>query len=375
MTTRLVVVVNVETLGVLIPGPAAAGVECLPANNNLDLIRFADRLWLVWRTAPNHFASADARLEITSAPDVAGPWRHEQTIHVGADLREPRWLVDGDRLHLWFMRLGSDPKRFQPSGVFQTTTDGVVAPGATSTSWSNLELVVGPDSVPWRVRRLRGRWAMLGYRGAERMYSPRPVDPSVEVRWSNDLTNWSDPVEIHHGGTECELVELPDGRIVGVTRNEGPSRRGGDLLVGADPEALAVTPIRRKPDSPNLVLWGGEPYLFARRQVAHDGAYDRCPSWVPGPLAIRLDQAVWSLTRKRSALYRIDPDGPSLEWVLDLPSRGDCAFTAVVEEPDGSLLVADYSSPAGAGDVAWIRGQLRPTGISLHRLTLDADRP
>jgi len=57
--------------------------------------------------------------------------------------------------------------------------------------------------------------------------------------------------------------------------------------------------------------------------------------------------------------------------VLDLPSRGDCAFTAVVEEPDGSLLVADYSSPAGAGDVAWIRGQLRPTGIALHRLTRD----
>ena len=369
---RLAAVVRVETIGALVPGPAAAGVACLPANNNLDLVRFRDRLWLVWRTAPSHFASGEARLEVTSAPGVDGPWRHEHTIHLGADLREPRWLVDGEHLHLWFMRLGTDPKRFQPSGVFQTTTDGEAGTtGAVATPWSEPELVVGPDAVPWRVRRLRGRWAMLGYRGAERMYGPRPVDPTVEVRWSDDLTTWSDPVAIHHGGTECELVELADGRIVGITRNEGPSRRGGDLLVGTDVESLAVTPIRRKPDSPNLVLWGGEPYLFARRQVAHGGAYDLAPGWLPGALAIRADQAVWSITRKRSALYRIDPDGPALEWVLDLPSRGDCAFTAVVEEPDGSLLVADYTSPAGGGDVAWIRGQLRPTGIALHRLTRD----
>lgn len=38
--------VRVEHLGVLIPGPASAGVACLPANNNLDLARHQGRWYL-----------------------------------------------------------------------------------------------------------------------------------------------------------------------------------------------------------------------------------------------------------------------------------------------------------------------------------------
>ena len=32
--------IQVEELGPLVPGPAAAGVRCLTANNNLDMVRF-----------------------------------------------------------------------------------------------------------------------------------------------------------------------------------------------------------------------------------------------------------------------------------------------------------------------------------------------
>ncbi len=129
-----------------------------------------------------------------------------------------------------------------------------------------------------------------------------------------------------------------------------------------------MTPLERKPDSPNLFLWDGLPHLLARRQVAHGGRYDHVPGWFPGSLAIRLDQAIWSLTRKRSALYRVDVDRGRLVLVLDLPSRGDTSFAAVVPEADGSLLVADYTSPESGGDRMWLRGQLRPTEIHLHRL-------
>ena len=352
--------IAVESLGPLVPGPAAAGTVPLAANNNLDLVRFADRLWLAWRTAPSHFASAEARLEVSSAPGPEGPWRHEATVALGADVREPRWVDAGHELHLWFMRLGTDPKRFQPRGVHRTSTDG--------TTWTEPTCVLPEGVVPWRIRRIRGRWALIGYRGAERMYSARPADPVVEVRWSDDLDTWSDPVDVHPGGTECELLELPDGRLLGVTRNEGPTRRGGDLLVGADLERLAVHPLPRKPDSPYLFLWAGEPFLLARRQVAFGGRYDHVPAWCPGGAAIRVDQAIWSLTRKRSTLYRVDADQGVLEPVVDLPSRGDTSFAAVVPEPDGSLLVADYTSPASAGDPMWLRGQLRPTEVHLHRL-------
>ena len=357
--------IDVEELGVLVPGPAAAGVECLAANNNLDLARFGDRLYLAWRTAPSHFASADARLEVSSAPSIDGPWRHESTIAVGADVREPRLIADGSRLILFFLELGSDPKRFQPRGVRRVIYD--------EGEWSAPATALDADVVPWRIRRLGDRWALLGYRGAEKMYSARPADPTVEIRWSDDLDTWSAPIELHHGGTECELVTLADGTVLGLTRNEGPTRRGSDLLVGPDlahldRAHLSVTPVERKLDSPNLFVWNDEPWLLARRQVAFGGRYDHAPHWLPDALAIRLDQAVWSLTRKCSALYRIDPATVTVQWEVDLPSRGDTAFAAFVAEPDGSLLVADYRSPESGGDVMWLRGQLRPTEIAAYRL-------
>jgi hypothetical protein len=365
-------VIAVETLATLVPGPASEGVDCLPANNNLDLTWFGGRLWLAWRTAPNHFASARARLEVASAERWDGRWRREATVALGADVREPRWVADGDRLQLWFMRLGTDPKRFQPDGVQRIVRSPVAG------AWSEPSPALPRDLVPWRVRRFGGRWALIGYRGGERMYGPRPVDPVVELRWSDDLERWGDPVDVHVGGCECELLQLPDGRWLGVTRNEGPTRRGSDVLVGPDLDHLSVTPIARKLDSPNLFLWAGEPFVFARRQVAHSGRYDHVPRWVPGAVAIRIDQAVWSLTRKRSTLYRVDVAAGSVDPVVDLPGRGDTAFTGVVPEspddagpagPEGPLLVADYSSAPAVGDRMWLRGQLNPTEIALHRLT------
>ena len=108
------------------------------------------------------------------------------------------------------------------------------------------------------------------------------------------------------------------------------------------------------------------------------------PKWVPGKLRIRLDQGLWWVTRKRSALYRIDtarldadthgrngigPADRAVHWVADFPSRGDTSFAAVLHEDDGSLLVADYTTPPVVGDVPWVRGQLNPTVIQSFRVT------
>jgi hypothetical protein len=248
--------------------------------------------------------------------------------------------------------------------------------------------------VPWRTRRLRGRWAMLGYSGSEQMYSARAGDTTTQVRWSDDLETWEPPVDVHPSGTESEFVELGDGRLFGLTRNEGPMRFGGDLLIGDEIDKLSVRPIRRKLDSPNMFLWGGEPYVIARRQVSFGGAYDLAPSWLPGVAAIRVKQGLWWVTRKRSALYRLDVDrldigrldaggatvadaggrsgvasaDAAVQHVVDLPSRGDTSFAAVIVEDDDTLLVADYTTPASVGDVPWVRGQLNPTVIQLMRI-------
>lgn len=366
---------SIEVLGQLVPGPAAAGIDCLASNNNLDLCRHENRWYLAWRTGRTHFASDRVRMHVSSTDALDGEWRHETTVDLGCDVREPRWVDAGDELHLFFMELGTNPRRFQPRRTHHLRRAG----GA----WERSEVPLAHGFVPWRIRRIRGRWAMLGYSGAEAMYSARAGDTTAQVRWSDDLEEWEPPVDLHRSGTEAELVELPDGRLLGVTRNEGPVRFGGDLLLGPELDQLSVRRLRRKPDSPNLFLWHGVPHLIARRQRAFRGRYDLAPAWLPGVARIRVDQGLWWVTRKRSALWRVDvarldrdtagrngivPADPALVHVADLPSRGDTSFGAVVVDDDGSLVVADYTTPESVGDVPWVRGQLNPTVIQLLRI-------
>ncbi len=345
----------------LVPGPASSGVSTLNANNNLAFIRFQQRWYLVWRTAPTHFASRDARLEIVAAEELEGPWRHEHTIALGADVREPIFVDNGAELHLFFMELGTHPLRFQPM-----RTHHVVL---TDAGWTQRAPVPVNGFVPWTVRRLRDRWVLLGYRGAEDMYSLKASEPVVEARWSDDLESWNDSEDLHLGGTESDFVELETGQLIGVVRNEGPTRFGSDLMGGAELTDLRFVPDPRKLDSPNLFVWGGEPWLFARRSLANNGNYAVAPRWLPSVLAIRVNQFTWSATKKRSALFRIDPTTLACVHQHDLPSRGDTAFAAVHVLNDDELLVADYSSPLDGPDRSWIWGQRHPTCINLFRVS------
>lgn len=361
---------EIRRIGQMVPGPAAAGVKPAESNNNLDICRFGDRLYFAWRTAPTHFASAAARIEVSSVPfDGTAPeellereWRHETSVRVGADLREPRFATAGEKLQLFFMELGTDPRRFQPKRTWRTGTTG-------DGSWSDPVIAIADTIVPWRIRRLGGRYVLSSYRGGERMYSPLPADPVVELRFSDDLRTWSDPVPIHTGGIECEVVELPDGHFLGVTRNEGPSHFGSDILYGTRLESLSRRPVAPKLDSPIMFLWDGEPWLIARRSLSSRGRYGVAPRRLPGLIGIRVNQARWSLSRKRSSLWKLDARRSSVEWVADLPSRGDTSFAGVDHLADGSMLVADYTTPESAGDPVWFAGQLQPTVIQLLTIT------
>ncbi len=372
-----------ELLGQLVPGPAAADTDCLHSNNNLDWVVHDGRVHLVWRTAPSHFASPEVRLEVTSAAITSSPiatapiadlardptarWRHDTTIGMGSDVREPRFVVHDGRLHLIWFQLGVERLKFQPRRVWMSVLDPM--------GWSPPEVIIDEPIVPWRVRRWPDdsgveRWIMFGYRGAEQMYGPRPADPTIEIRWSDDLRSWSEPQDVHIGGCEMDLALLDDGRIAGVTRNEGPSRQGSDIVIGSSFDRLSSTPIGPKLDSPHLVRWNNELFLFARRSLSFDGNFDVAPRWLPDGLRMRINQALWSVTRKRSAIYRFDPDADTVTWAMDLPSRGDCSFASVIEDADGSLIVADYTSPDSAGDPRWIRGQLGKTVITATRVAL-----
>src|SRR5215475_1744372 len=115
----------------VVPGPAAVdGLEVLAANNNLDVCEHRGRRYLAWRTAPIHFASPRARLNVVSSDDGGASWRAETTIHLGRDVREPRFLSWDGRLFLYFFTLGTTWYRFEPDRVhvIELTAQGWTEP-------------------------------------------------------------------------------------------------------------------------------------------------------------------------------------------------------------------------------------------------------
>jgi hypothetical protein len=351
----------------VVPGAAAvAGVDVMRSNNNLDVCDHGGRRYLAWRTAPHHFASARAHLHVVSSVDRGGTWSHETTVHLGRDVREPRFLSWDGRLFLYFFTLGTSAVRFEPDRVHVTEL--------TATGWTSPEPISRTGVVEWRPRLLGGVPVMSVYIGADTTYGAHPEPTTVELWTTDDGRAWRplDPEQpvAHVGGTETDIVEAPGGGWVAVTRKEGPVSWGSDIC-RADtpgPRGWRTRAVANKLDSPLLFRDGDDVFLVARRQVAFGGRYDLGWRRLSPPRRTRAYQLLYWLTRKRTAVWRVDPDALDVTWLLDLPSRGDTCFPAIVADGPGDYTLYNYSSPLDGWDRPWLAGQLGRTEIHSFKL-------
>jgi hypothetical protein len=352
-------------------------VRPLRANNNLDACRVGPVTYLAWRTAPIHFASPRARLEVV-AIDADGGWTHETTVALGRDVREPRLVLHDDRLRLYFFTAGRHPLRFEPDRIQMMERLG---PG----EWQGPTPVSPPDHVVWRVRSLDGRLVMSCYGDASGAYTT-DRSPRAELWFSEDGTDWDtwfDSEALVPGTTETDFVALDDGALLIASRLESRGSGLGTQLavIGAGGAVRRSRHEPRKFDSPALFNWHGRTYIVTRRQRAFGGRVEVLPQVVPAGARDIGDQFLYWATPKATALYEIDRTTLEVQHVADLPGCGDTAFAAVVgEELDDSVTVFNYSSPLGWTALPWVAGQLLPTQI--HRVCLerspapsDGDRP
>jgi len=221
---------------------------------------------------------------------------------------------------------------------------------------------------------------LLVYSGGESIYDLGKPWLRVEMWKSADGRNWSpfdpwNPTVYEGGGSEADCVLGDDGTLYGVIRNEAGDASGwGSQVCRANPGQSAVwqcRPDRRKFDSPYMFWHDGEAYLLARRNLNGSGEYDLGV----GPRLIRTiwNQVNYSLTPKRTALWRYVQGEDRFAHVLDLPSRGDCCFPAVLEaESPNERVVYDYSCDLDGPDVPWLVGQRGKTFIYRHVLELEA---
>jgi hypothetical protein len=350
------------------------GVELAEASNNLDVVRHQGRSYLAFRTAPTHFASRNVRLYVVSSADERN-WRLETTVALGRDVREPRLLSfeqDGvSKLFMYFAVLGTDLLSFDPQKMMG------VARGPDGT-WSAPRDVYRPGFIPWRTRTVAGRPYMLSYGDGRHIYARDGVP--VEIHWLTTADGWNwqpvtagQPAVLKGGGSEADFVDLPDGGLVAVVRNEaGDGGAWGSKVCKATagaPGRWSCQDDKRKFDSPLLFRRGADVFLVARRHLSGSGDYDLGMRWLPPSVQTAAYQLDYWRYPKRCALWRVDPATLDVRWQVDLPSRGDTCFPAVPGDPasaDGgqeTVTIYNYSSPLDGPDVPWLAGQLGRTWI------------
>jgi hypothetical protein len=343
------------------------------ANNNLDVVSHKCRVFLAFRTAPSHFASAEARLYVVSSEDQRN-WRFEGGFALGTDLREPRLLSYRGKLFLYFGVLGTDPLDFQPQGMMVSEYLG-------PERWTEPEWFYGEGFMPWRTKVVDGVPYLLAYVGGENIYDVN--GEPIRVHWltTRDGYDWTpvvpgQPVVIEGGASETDFVFLRDGTLIAVSRNEaGDEQTGwGSKICRAEADSLGdwrCVGDTKKYDSPLMFRLHNIPYLIARRNLSVTGDYYLGHTEKP-PRDQTIDYQLdyWNLP-KRTSLWKVDPDSLTVEFVMDFPSRGDTCFPGLLTVGAGLYEVYNYTSPLEGEDLSWIDGQTGPTRIVRTGLKLE----
>ncbi len=356
----------------IVPSPGIPStITVQHSNNNLDVIRFGGRVFLIWRTAPNHYAGTATEMHIVSSTDEVS-WTDEYVYTTGTDIREPRFLVVGGRLFAYMSLLGTDPLDFNPRGV-------VVTERAADGTWSTPENVAGLDGyIEWRTRTVGSTPYMLAYLGGEMIYDFTSA-PMLHLDFltTTDGRAWVpvDPARrtvYTGGGSESDFALADDGSLYAVIRNEAGDASGfGSLVCRAPAGALADWTCAhdpRKYDSPLVFAYDHEIYLIGRRNVTESGRYDLGLDASFGTQAARYALDYWNHP-KRCSLWRFVEGEQRIAFVLDLPSHGDTCFASVIDGPSADqLVVYNYSSDVDGPDVNWNVGQQGDTFVYRHVL-------
>ena len=342
----------------------------MTSNNNLDVIRYEGRVYLAFRTAPDHFAGPETLMHVVSSDDEL-TWVHEATFDFDTDLREPRFLVLEGRLLFYFSILGTNRFRFEPMGVqmSERSPDG---------SWTDPVDIGMTGYVVWRTRTERGTPYMSAYLGGEHIYLFDGLPLDVELRTTIDGVTWTpiaaDPGYVYRGGgSEMDFTLDDAGNLLSIIRNEAGDETGwGSLVCRADAASIADWTCLHDPkkyDSPLMFWHDGEAYLVGRRNVTESGQYDlETPAATPMITTVRY-QVEYSNAPKRCSVWRWVQDEDRIAYVTDLPSRGDTCFPARIDSPEpNQIILYNYSSDIDGPDLAWNAGQEGETFIYRHVL-------
>jgi hypothetical protein len=327
-----------------------AEVHLQNSNNNLDLVKFKNRFYVAFRTAPTHFASPKTTLYVVSSTDYK-KWEFEYELNVQADIREPRFAIWNDSLYLYCFKGGTKKFRFEPQELLVTST-------SEGKSWIPASSVQLDGYVPWRLRIHNNELLLSAYYGKDLYNNKHQSDlrlfKSTDARHFKPISK--EPQINVKTAEEGEFIFDSTGTLYAVVRLEGY----GALVCKADKDSIDkwhFVKTKHKYDSSLLFEHKNDIYLIARRNL--DGPCDRSAEGHKPHRAYNLVR--YSLTKKRTALYKLDKATLSFTSVLDFPSTGDCSFAGIQKLTDTDYLIMNYSNDISHKEKIWLRGQFGKT--------------
>ena len=322
---------------------------------------------LAVRTSLVHFASPLTRIVVFRSDDQGATWSTESVIDRRRDLREPRFLDLDGKLFLYFFEAGVNPLAFEPGRVLAIERTGA------EVSWSDPVVVSPDDSVVWRTKIVDGVPYMVRYRGGGDSYAAGEAEIEVELLTTDDGYDWRPG----RPGSS--------GRAHRRRRRDGLRVRRGRSAVGRDAQrGRRAWPLRladlhraarrhhrlgrawttrgsstRRWCSPTAATSGCSPVVRWPTTAATTWA----PRGCPGTRQLLAYQAAYWVTPKRLALWKLDTDRRQVDWVADLPSRGDTAFPGIVLDGARQPRRVQLQLPAGRRRPALGRraSSVRPT--------------
>jgi len=331
------------------------------ANNNLDLVFFKGKFYHAFRTAPSHFASKKTVLYVVSSNDRK-TWKYETEYSYQKDIREPRFTILGDSLLLYFFIGGTKPLKFEPEEIRVSKTSGE--------GWTKAENIGLDGFVPWRVRNRNDTLFMSSYYG-KNLYS-KNHQSDLRLFFSTDGIGWyklttQSQIDLPHA-EEGEFIFASDGCMYATVRLES----NGALICKGDncaPEKWTYKRTKYKYDSALLFEHNNDVYLISRRNM--NGEIDKVKHRKNEKKARLSNLIKYSITKKRTALFKLNKEDLSLTHILDFPSTGDNAFPAIAKIDTNNYWLMNYSSDITKREKNWISGQLGKTFIYETVLTFD----
>jgi hypothetical protein len=318
-------------------------------NGFTDLVRFADRFYLAFRSNPTgHMALEGSSACILSSADGI-EWTEVCTFATpGRDLRDPHFAVLNDKLFAytssWLDEEKLDINHQLGYGVW--TLDGA--------TWSDPVPLEGTwGHFIWRSLTHDGKVFLNGRRKRGFIFTDDSDVGSLALQStlmeSEDGLTFRPAIYFpQEGGDETAFTFEDDGSVLAVMRTIGPPPHNAVVWRAKPPYTdWSHTMLHRFIGGPMLARWG-ERYLVGGRRF-------------PGEQAGGTDNSSTSI----GWLEGLGPgETPHLVEGIDLPSGGDTSYTGFVALSDTEGLLSYYSSHEGSGT------KEAPASIYVARLRL-----